>query len=120
MTDPFQRYLRLLGIEGHPSGLEGLRTLVRRHLSVVPFENVSKLLLSGRERSGHITSLREFPDGIEFSDLGGTCYTNNPFLTDLLRALGYDAELLGADPRPACPEWRVNGSKRQCLLRKHQ
>jgi arylamine N-acetyltransferase len=97
MTDPFQRYLRLLGIKGYPSGLDGLRTLVRRHLSIVPFENISKLLLSDRERSGRVTTLLEFLDGIEFSDLGGTCYTNNPFLTDLLRALGYDAELLGAD-----------------------
>ena len=97
MTDPFQRYLRLLKIKGYPSGLDGLRTLVRRHLSIVPFENISKLLLSDRERSGHVTTLIEFLDGIEFSDLGGTCYTNNPFLTDLLQALGYDAELHGAD-----------------------
>ncbi len=97
MTDPYKRYFRLLGIEDLPSGLEGLRTLVRRHLAIVPFENVSKLLLCDRAPSGHITSLPEFLDGIEFSDLGGTCYTNNPFLTDLLRALGYDAELLGAD-----------------------
>ena len=35
MTDPFQRYLRLLKIKGYPSGLDGLRTLVRRHLSIV-------------------------------------------------------------------------------------
>jgi hypothetical protein len=48
MTDPFQRYLRLLGIAAHPSGLDGLRTLVGRHLSAVPFENVSKLLLLER------------------------------------------------------------------------
>jgi N-hydroxyarylamine O-acetyltransferase len=97
MTDPFQRYLRLLGIEGYPSGLSGLRALVRRHLSTVPFENISKLLLFGRERAGRVTTLPEFLDGIEFSDLGGTCYSNNPFLADLLRELGYDADLLGAD-----------------------
>jgi arylamine N-acetyltransferase len=97
MTDPFQRYLRLLGIAGHPSGLDGLRTLVRRHLSAVPFENISKLLRLDRQRAGHMTTLPEFLDGIEYSDLGGTCYTNNPFLTELLRELGYDADLLGAD-----------------------
>ena len=97
MTDPFQRYLKLLGIAGHPSGLDGLRTLVRRHLSAVPFENVSKLLLWDRARAGRVTTLTEFLDGIEHSDLGGTCYTNNPFLTELLRELGYDANLLGAD-----------------------
>ena len=97
MTDPFQRYLRLLGIEGRPSGLSGLRTIVQRHLSSVPFENISKLLLYDREGAGRVTTLLEFLDGIEFSDLGGTCYTNNPFLTDLLRELGYDADLCGAD-----------------------
>jgi arylamine N-acetyltransferase len=97
MTEPFQRYLRLLGIARRPSGLDGLRTLVRRHLSAVPFENISKLLLVDREHAGRVTTLTEFLDGIEYSDLGGTCYTNNPFLTELLRELGYDADLLGAD-----------------------
>ena len=97
MTEIFDQYLRLLGIEGCPSGLHGLRTLVRRHLSCVPFENISKLLLYDRERTVRVTAMREFLDGIEDWDLGGTCYTNNPYLTDLLRALGYDADLLGAD-----------------------
>src|ERR1035438_2674808 len=97
MTEPFQRYLRLLGIVGRPSGLDGLRTLVRWHLAAVPFENISKLLLVDRERTGRVTTLTEFLDGIEYSDLGGTCYTNNPYLTELLRDLGYDADLLGAD-----------------------
>lgn len=91
------RYLRLLGIEGRPSGLEGLRLLVRRHLRAVPFENVSKLLLYGREGAARATTLAEFFDGIEQQDLGGTCYSNNPFFAGLLRSLGYDADLLGAD-----------------------
>jgi arylamine N-acetyltransferase len=112
MNDPFERYLRLLGIRGRPCGLSGLRTLVQRHLSTVPFENVSKLLLYEREHSSRVTTLTEFLDGIEFSDLGGTCYTSNLFLTDLLRALGYDADLLGADmSRPnvhTCIRVRIN------------
>ena len=60
------------------------------------FENVSKLLLLGRE-GGRVTTLAEFLDGIEHRDLGGTCHTNNPFLASLLHALGYQADLLGAD-----------------------
>ena len=92
-----RRYLRLLGIEGIPSGIEGLHEIVRRHLCCVPFENLSKLLLFGREGAGRITTLSEFLDGIEHDDLGGTCYSSNPFLAELLRALGYDADLLGAD-----------------------
>jgi arylamine N-acetyltransferase len=79
----------------------------------VPFENISKLLLYDREGAGRVTTLPEFLDGIEFSDLGGTCYTNNPFLTDLLRELGYDAVLLGADmSRPnvhTCIRVRIDG-----------
>ena len=96
LAEPYPRYLRLLGMGGLPSGLGGLRQLVRAHLCRVPFENVSKLLLHGRERAARLTTLAEFLDGIEFRDLGGTCYTSNPFFAGLLRALGYDADLLGA------------------------
>ena len=74
-----------------------LDEIVHRHLCRVPFENVSKLLLLGREGAGRVTTLGEFLDGIEHRDLGGTCHTNNPFLASLLNALGYQADLLGAD-----------------------
>ncbi|MFY9725083.1 MAG: arylamine N-acetyltransferase [Bryobacteraceae bacterium] len=97
-----QRYLRLLGIRtpiARPArlGETGLNEIVQRHLCRVPFENVSKLLLLGREGAGRVTTLAEFLDGVERYDLGGTCYTANPFLASLLSALGYDADLLGAD-----------------------
>jgi arylamine N-acetyltransferase len=95
-----RRYLRLLGIEGEPSGLEGLRTLTRAHLFAVPFENVSKLLLLEREGAGRFFTLPECLDGIEHHDLGGTCYSLNPYYGDLLRALGYHVDLLGADMGP--------------------
>jgi len=93
-----QRYLRLLGIRT-PKVLDqaALDEIVHRHLCRVPFENVSKLLLLGREGAGRVTTLDEFLDGIEHRDLGGTCHTNNPFLASLLNALGYQADLLGAD-----------------------
>lgn len=91
------RYLRLLGISESPAGYNGLGALVRAHLVRVPFENISKLLLYAREGSGRPITLPEFLDGIEHSDFGGTCYSSNPFLAELLRAVGYDAVLLGAD-----------------------
>jgi N-hydroxyarylamine O-acetyltransferase len=97
MREPYSRYLRLLGFDHPPTGLEGLRQLVRRHVIGVPFENISKLLLIGRERKGRLTTLADFLDGLERYDLGGTCYTSNPFFADLLRELGYDADLLGCD-----------------------
>jgi len=97
-----QRYLRLLGIRAPIAGRAGLDEagldeVVHRHLCRVPFENVSKLLLLGREGAGRAATLAEFLDGIEHYDLGGTCHTNNPFLVSLLRTLGYEADLLGAD-----------------------
>jgi arylamine N-acetyltransferase len=97
MREPYSRYLRLLGFDHPPSGLEGLRQLVRRHVILVPFENVSKLLLIARERQGRLTTLAEFLGGLEHYDLGGTCYTANPFFAELLREAGYDADLLGCD-----------------------
>jgi arylamine N-acetyltransferase len=92
-----ERYLRLLGVAEPPAGLAGLREIVHRHLCRAPFENVSKLLLVGREGGGRPLALAEFLDGIEHYDLGGTCYSCNPFLAWLLRELGYAADLLGAD-----------------------
>jgi arylamine N-acetyltransferase len=91
------RYLRLLGFSSRPSGIHGLRDMVRAHVTLVPFENVSKLLLFDRERTGRLTTLEEFLDGLEFSDLGGTCYTSNPFFAQLLAELGYHADLHSAD-----------------------
>ncbi|HEV3332341.1 MAG TPA: arylamine N-acetyltransferase [Bryobacteraceae bacterium] len=104
LPEPFPRYLRLLGIDGRPSGIEGLRSIVRRHLFRAPFENISKLCLFGSEGAGRFVSIDEFLDRIEHQDLGGTCHACNPFLAVLLRALGYDADLLGADmpPRVNC------------------
>jgi len=100
LPEPYARYLRTLGIDRLPSGLEGLRALVREHLFRAPFENISKLLLFGREGAGRFVTLPEFLDRVELHDLGGTCHACNPFLGDLLRALGYDADLLGADMAP--------------------
>ena len=97
LPEIYQRYLRILGFEALPIGLDGLRSIVRAHLLGVPFENISKLLLFSREGRGRFFTLPEFLDGIEHLDLGGTCYGANPFLGDLLRALGYEADLHGAN-----------------------
>jgi len=91
------RYLKLLGVEEREPSLAHLRAIVGRHLVRVPFENVSKLLLFAREGAGRPVTLSEFLDGLEHHDLGGTCYSSNPFLAELLGAIGYDAALLGAD-----------------------
>ncbi len=97
MRERFSRYLRLLGLDSPPAGVDGLRQLVHAHITSVPFENLSKLLLYDREGAGRVTTVQEFLDGLEYQDLGGTCYTANPALTALLRELGYRADLLSAD-----------------------
>jgi len=114
IAEPYARYLRILGIDRPPSGVEGLRTVVRRHLFRAPFENISKLLLFGSEGAGRFVTLSEFLDRIEHQDLGGTCHACNPFLAELLRALDYDADLLGADMAPrlnchTCLRVRIDG-----------
>ena len=97
LSEEHARYLQVLGFDEAPAGLEGLRALVHRHLCRVPFENVSKLLLFAREGRGRPVALPEFLTNIVHHDLGGTCYSSNPFFSQLLGALGYDAVLLGAD-----------------------
>jgi N-hydroxyarylamine O-acetyltransferase len=113
MRKPFNRHLRLLGFDSPPAGLDGLRQLVRAHLLRVPFENVSKLLLFDHEGTGRLNTLDEFLDGIEHHDLGGTCYKSNPFLAQLLRELGYEADLHSADMNNpnvhSCIRVRLNG-----------
>jgi arylamine N-acetyltransferase len=97
MPDRFDRYLRHLGCNLQPPSQEALNTLVAAHITRVPFENVSKLLLFGLERRGRMSTMEEFLGGLEHHDLGGTCYTCNPFFTELLQHLGYEAELRSAD-----------------------
>jgi arylamine N-acetyltransferase len=91
------RYLRVLGAPPRPPAREALFELVSAHLQRVPFENVSKLLRLRRSGLRGIPDLDDFLDGIERFHLGGTCYANNHYLHELLRALGYDADLCGAD-----------------------
>jgi arylamine N-acetyltransferase len=91
------RFLRLIELDRQAPTLAYLREIVFQTVCRIPFENVSKLLLIHRERAGRPLTSHEFLDGIEHHDLGGTCYSCNPFLAGMLRDLGFDASLLGAD-----------------------
>jgi len=70
---------------------------VRAHLERVPFENISKLYYLKTRGLRAVPELPLYLDGIEQPALGGTCYSNNPYLCELLRWLGYDVSLCGAD-----------------------
>jgi arylamine N-acetyltransferase len=91
------RYLGLLGVDRTPPSPDGLRDLVRAQLCRVPFENVSKLYYRQRRGGHELPCLPLFLDGVERPRFGGTCYVNNFHFFRLLRALGYDATLCGAD-----------------------
>jgi N-hydroxyarylamine O-acetyltransferase len=91
------RYLRVLGVERARPSLDALGRLVRAQLCRVPFENVSKLYYRRQQGRRELPGLELFLDGIERHRFGGTCYLNNFHFFRLLRALGYEAKLCGAD-----------------------
>ncbi len=93
----FDRYLGILGLAAGPPDLEHLNALVATQLVRVPFENVSKLYLKKRFGATSAPALEQHLDGIERFRFGGTCYANNPHFFALLRQLGYDVTLCGAD-----------------------
>jgi len=74
-----------------------LKQIVRTHLARIPFENITKLYNLKVAGFKSIPSLSQFLDGIEHNHFGGTCYTLNYHLNQLLRYLGYNVELCGAD-----------------------
>ena len=93
----FDRYLYLLGVERDKPDYENLCRIVAAHLTRVPFENISKLYYRKRYNQRTSPDLKMYLDGIEHYNFGGTCYSNNHYLYLLLRHLGYDIMLCGAD-----------------------
>lgn len=91
------RYLHLLGVPPGPPSLVHLTELVFAQLTRIPFENISKLYYLTRYGLKGIPDLGRYLDGIDDHHFGGTCYSNNPYFNLLLRHLGYDAVLYGAD-----------------------
>ncbi len=91
------RYLAHLGVVRRAPSLAALTELVAAHVTRVPFENVSKLVRAVRGESATVPGLERYLSDMERSGLGGTCYVVNPRLGELLRQLGYDAELRSCD-----------------------
>ena len=92
----FDKYLKLLEVEKSQPNLDLLKKIVKAHLIKVPFENISKLLQK-KQGIKYISDLAAFLNGIEKYNLGGTCYTNNYYLNLLLKHLGFNIRLCGAD-----------------------
>ena len=92
-----ERFLAILGIDPKTPGIDELAELVRAHLLRIPFENISKLFRWRYKGVASLVPFSEYLDGIEQHHFGGTCYTINFYLHQLLVALGYDVLLCGAD-----------------------
>ena len=94
-----QRYLSLIGVHEREPNMNALREIVSAHMMMVPFENISKLYRWKTSGFHELTDIKQFLDGIEQYHFGGTCYSNNYHLNQLLGSLGYDVVLCGADMR---------------------
>lgn len=92
-----KRLLELIDVPAEAPSIEALNRLVPAFLRRVPFENVSKISYYHRTGKKMIPNFATYVDGIEKFNFGGTCYSNNGYLNQLLRYLGYDARLCGAD-----------------------
>lgn len=91
-----QRYFDLLGTAAAPPTRDALAALVTAQLARVPFENLGKLIQHRRGEPPVLLSLDRFLDGMEFLNLGGTCYACATHFAALLQHLGYAAQLCGA------------------------
>lgn len=92
----FDRYFNILGISRKEPSITALYEIVTAYLTKVPFENISKLLYK-KQGLKNIPDLSVYLDGIEKFNFGGTCYSNNYYLYLLLKYVGYDVKLCGAD-----------------------
>lgn len=91
------RYLTILGISRRDPSFEALSEIIQAHLSRIPFENISKLYYKKHWGLRGIPNLDAYLQGIERFQFGGTCYSNNYYLYQLLSTLGYQIRLCGAD-----------------------
>ena len=99
MSEPhslFFKYISLLKLKEANPSFEFLRKIVKAHLIKIPFENVSKLLLKQKGLTT-IPTFQDYLHGIEKYSFGGTCYSNNYYLYQLLKHLGFEIKLCGCD-----------------------
>ncbi len=74
--------------------MDFLNRLLRSHQHIVPYENLSKLVRRNAVGFTH-TSFEEHIDGIKSFGYGGTCFSQNLHLYQLLKFLGFELHLQG-------------------------
>ncbi len=97
LNQEFERYQRILGVKQKKPCIEELYKIVKAHMFKIPFENISKLYYLNKFDFKDTPTLTQFLDGIEYYNFGGTCYSNNFHLYQLLKFLRYNVKLCGAD-----------------------
>ena len=93
----YERFIKILGVNWKSPSLPALSELVAAHLSVIPFENISKLYYKKHFNQDQLPSFKQYLDGIKTFNFGGTCYSNNYYFFRLLVFLGYQVQLYSAD-----------------------
>jgi arylamine N-acetyltransferase len=93
----YQRFINILGVKRRPPSLPALTELIKAHLSVIPFENISKLFYKATLNQDNLPSFDQYLTGIGEFRFGGTCYSNNYYFFKLLGYLGYRVQLRSAD-----------------------
>ena len=93
----YDRYLEILHLGRQKPSYKFLASLVKAHLIRVPFENISKLYYRKKFNLRSLPGLDKYLEGIEKYNFGGTCYSNNYYIYLLLRHLGFNIKLCGAD-----------------------
>lgn len=96
-TTNFERYLKILDVQENKPTFENLSEIIKAQLLKIPFENLSKLYYHKKYNLNYIPNFTQYLDGIEQYHFGGTCYTTNYYLHELLKFLGYDVDLCGAN-----------------------
>ncbi|SFP95137.1 arylamine N-acetyltransferase [Salibacterium halotolerans] len=93
--DWLERYLTILRLKQQPPSRKFLKRIIRAHVRTFPFENVSKLLLArDGETLERVTDVHAFLASHETNQSGGTCFTLNACLFQLLEALGFEGWLI--------------------------
>lgn len=93
----FKKYLEILNLSKKKPSMDFLKELIASHLSTIPFENISKLYYKAEYNLTDIPDFEQYIEGITKYKFGGTCYSINYYFNQLLKHLGYDVILCGAD-----------------------
>lgn len=90
-------YLQVLNVQEKAPDLVYLGELIESHLRKIPFENISKIYYRLTQNVCSIPAFEEYIERIKEYNFGGTCYTLNYYFNLLLKELGFEAILCGAD-----------------------